>query len=121
VEHIGYGRHSIQAGAGKVLIIGTDCPAITPSHINDSVVALDECDVTFIPALDGGYVMAGMKAIHQEMFSDIEWSTESVLALSTEYLRAADKSVVVLDSLSDIDTEADLAHAADILGGRLWE
>jgi len=112
---------SIQAGAGKVLIIGTDCPAITPSHIHDSVVALDGCDVTFIPALDGGYVMAGMKAIHQEMFSDIEWSTESVLELSTQRLNATGKTVKALESLSDIDTEADLAHAAEILGGELWK
>jgi len=114
-------RTSLSEGANKVLIIGTDCPAITPEHINAAVNALDVVDVSFTPALDGGYVMAGMKDIHSAMFDNIEWSTESVLTLSTERLNTMGKTVKHLEALRDIDTEADLEHAAEVLGGRFWE
>lgn len=112
---------SLHEGAKKVLIIGTDCPAITPAHIEASVNALDNYDVAFTPALDGGYVMAGVKAIHPEMYYDMEWSTDTVLEISAERLRKAGSSVTLLEALRDIDTEADLDHAAEVLGGKLWE
>jgi len=86
-----------------------------------AVNALDVVDVSFTPALDGGYVMAGMKDIHSAMFDNIEWSTESVLTLSTERLNTMGKTVKHLEALRDIDTEADLEHAAEVLGGKFWE
>ena len=112
---------SFADNATKALIIGTDCPAITPEHIEAIVNALDDHDVAFTPALDGGYVMAGVKEIHPELYNDIEWSTETVLELSTDRLRKAGKSVKLLEALRDVDTEADLDHAADVLGGQLWK
>ncbi|MGJ8671744.1 TIGR04282 family arsenosugar biosynthesis glycosyltransferase [Rubritalea sp.] len=117
-------QHAIQAslceGAEKVIIIGTDAPAISNGHINAVNDALDADEVVFTPALDGGYVMAGMKRIHAEMFENIRWSTEEVLSLSVERLEAEGVSVKLLDSLRDIDTEQDLDHATEILGAKPW-
>ncbi len=112
---------SFTEGVKKALIIGTDCPAITPAHIEATVRALDDHNVAFTPALDGGYVMAGVKAVHPEMYHDIEWSTDTVLEMSAKRLRTAGNSLKLFEALRDVDTESDLDHAAEVLGGRLWE
>ena len=113
-------EEGFREGAEKVVIIGTDAPAITAGHIEGVISSLDGSDVVFIPAMDGGYVMAGMKGVHEEMLGGIEWSTEEVLSSSVERLRGAGKSVALLDSLRDVDVYEDLEHAAEVLGDDSW-
>ena len=117
-------QHAIEEGfregAERVVIIGTDAPAITPGHIEGVISSLDGSDVVFVPAKDGGYVMAGMKGVHPEMLGGIEWSTEEVLSLSVDRLKAEGKSVRLLDALRDVDVYEDLGHAADVLGDDSW-
>ena len=112
---------SFDAGAEKVLIIGTDAPAITSCHIDSVISALDDSDVAFVPATDGGYVMAGMKRLHIEMLEGIEWSTDEVLRVSVSNLESKGCSVTILDPLNDVDLFEDLTHASDALGGLPWE
>jgi len=118
-------QHAIQSclneGADKVIIMGTDCPSITASHITSLVAALESKDVVFVPALDGGYVMAGMKDLHPEMFEEIEWSTDEVLRKSVAQLETGGKRVGTLEALSDVDLPSDVEHAAEVLGFRPWE
>ncbi len=48
---------------GLVLLIGTDCPALTEVHIHSAANALrDGADVILIPAEDGGYVLIDMRS-----------------------------------------------------------
>ena len=108
-------------GAPKVLILGTDIPSLSSQHILRMEDALDHCDVAFNPALDGGYVMAGMCGLYPEMFEGFEWSTEQVLTHSVKQLEAAGKRVSLLESLPDVDTEEDLELAVEILGYKPWE
>lgn len=70
---------AVQAN-GPVLIIGTDCPALTASHLRDAADALrNGSDVVVIPADDGGYVLIGMRQPRPELFTDMRWSTDGVM------------------------------------------
>src|SRR5690348_3988462 len=44
-------------GNTPTLVIGADCPALSPAHLRDAARALASHDVVLIPAEDGGYVL----------------------------------------------------------------
>ena len=49
------------AHAARVIVIGADCPALTPAHLLDARRALAEgCEAVLAPAEDGGYVLIGL-------------------------------------------------------------
>lgn len=90
----------------KAVIIGSDCYDISVENIEKAFSELDEYDVVFGPANDGGYYLLGMKELHLELFKNIEWSTETVLKDSIKKLN--EKSYFLLEELIDIDTIDDL-------------
>ncbi|MGH6684188.1 MAG: TIGR04282 family arsenosugar biosynthesis glycosyltransferase [Pseudolabrys sp.] len=107
------GRRMLAAMAdnvGAALVIGTDCPALTPEHLHAAAVALDSYDVVLIPAEDGGYVLIGARVAHPEVFSDIAWGASSVLTETLARVSALGLKAIELPALWDIDTEADLAR-----------
>ncbi len=91
----------------KVVIIGSDCAALTSDIIQAAFDALDSHDVSIGPALDGGYYLLGLRAAHQSLFEDIAWSTASVLEATLQKAKSLQLSVYQLPTLSDIDNEAD--------------
>jgi hypothetical protein len=99
---------SIAANNGPTLVIGTDCPVLSPEHLRDAARALEDTDVVLIPAEDGGYVLIGMRAAHEELFSGIAWSTSNVLAETRSRIASLGLKATEFPSLWDIDTEADL-------------
>ena len=62
-----------------MVLIGSDCPNITPEIINDAFESLTHSDVVLGPTFDGGYYLVGMAKKFHDIFSDITYSTESVL------------------------------------------
>ena len=94
----------------QVVLIGTDCPSLTPVRIQEAVQQLDQSDTVMIPASDGGYVLLGFKQAQAGLFSDIEWSTASVAAVTRQRIAALDWTLALLDPLHDIDEPADLKH-----------
>ena len=94
-------------GYSKVLIIGTDCPDISPNILYDAMEKLEKHEVVFGPAKDGGYYLLGLKKIHEGLFDGIPWSTEKVLELSLDYLQSRKIPYGLLHTLSDIDTAGD--------------
>jgi hypothetical protein len=101
---------AIAANNGPTLVIGTDCPALTPAHLRDAALALEDADVVLIPAEDGGYVLIGARAAHEKIFSGIAWSTASVLQETRARVSSLGLKGIELPALWDIDTEADLAR-----------
>lgn len=102
---------AVEACAGPVLVIGADCPALTPLHLRGAARALNEgAEVVLIPAEDGGYVLIGMRAAQPNLFAGVPWGTASVLAETRA--RIMDLSLVLneLPPLWDVDTEDDLAR-----------
>jgi rSAM/selenodomain-associated transferase 1 len=98
------------AASGPTIVIGTDCPAVTPEHLRAAAQALRNADVVLIPAEDGGYVLIGARAAHPQLFSGIAWGTAAVLDETRARIAALGLACVELDPLWDLDTEADLAR-----------
>ena len=94
----------------QVILIGTDCPSLTPLYIQDAAQKLEQSDTVMIPASDGGYVLLGFKRAHTSLFSNIEWSTASVAAVTRQRIKAMGWTLALLDPLHDIDEPADLKH-----------
>jgi len=103
-------EQAFQQGNQRVIIIGSDCPYLTVEDIEDATRALDTADLVLGPATDGGYWLIGLSRPVPELFSQINWSTETVLEETMAKARAAGLKVHLLRELSDVDTLADLTR-----------
>lgn len=92
---------------GKIVIIGSDCAQLRAEDIEEAFTALDEADVVFGPAIDGGYYLCGMKDSVKPIFDLKAWSTATVLEESIELCRKEGLEVKLLRKLSDIDFAED--------------
>jgi hypothetical protein len=97
-----------QSGYDKVVIIGSDCPQLTPSHLADAFKALNQVDIVIGPASDGGYYLLGMKKLQGQLFQGIEWSTPTVFAKTEKIINQLGCSYHALETLTDVDEEKDL-------------
>lgn len=99
------------AGTGPVLVIGTDCPALTELHLRGAANALrDGNDVVIIPAEDGGYVLIGTRTPQPALFAGIPWGTNTVLTETRTRIIEQRLMLIEQPPLWDVDTEADLAR-----------
>ena len=92
------------------LLIGTDAPALDTARLRDAARALHDADAVFVPALDGGYALVGLRRAQPALFQGIAWSTGQVMAQTRERARAAGLTWTERDPLPDIDEPADLVH-----------
>jgi len=102
---------SFKLGASKVLIVGTDCPALTSGVFGDAITGLDDHDLVMAPAYDGGYVLIGLSGMHGVLFENIEWGTSKVLEQSLSQAKINQLKFCLLDTMSDVDIEEDLEQA----------
>ncbi len=100
------------AAPGGALVIGTDCPALTPGVLRAAAAGLRAFDAIVVPAEDGGYALIGMRVPRAEVLTGIGWGGEQVMAATRERLRALEWRWRELDTLWDVDRPADLE--------RLW-
>jgi len=98
-------KHSFENSFEKVVIIGTDLLNVATDDIESAYDQLDENDVVFGPAEDGGYYLLGMNQFIPELFENIEWSTENVLNQSIKQI--PDQKFTLLDEKNDIDYKED--------------
>lgn len=101
---------------GRVCIVGSDIPGITRDGLLEAFAALEEHDVVYGPASDGGYWLVGVgrgvpPAAREALFRDMEWSTETVLTQSLERAGRAGLSVGLLPEKTDVDTLPDVPPA----------
>lgn len=95
-------------GAGKVIIIGSDCFELTEEKIGEAFAKLDFADAVIGPAADGGYYLLGLKALNSSVFQNKVWSTNTVFQETVLDLERAGLTYVVLPVLRDVDEEKDL-------------
>ncbi len=97
----------------QVIIIGSDCPQLDENYLAQALSKLDEdsVDIVLGPALDGGYVLIGMKQPHHEIFQNIHWGSEFVLEQTISKIKDCDLKHFTLKPLRDIDTAEDLKLA----------
>ncbi|OIN58167.1 TIGR04282 family arsenosugar biosynthesis glycosyltransferase [Arsenicibacter rosenii] len=100
-------REQFEAGATRVVIIGSDCLDITPAHIGQAFEALNDHDVVIGPAMDGGYYLLGMRAPFAFVFENKPWSQPELLPLTLAELTKQKITYTLLEYLSDIDEWAD--------------
>lgn len=99
---------SHRAGAGRTVVVGTDCPAISPDVLAQALDALGQADVVIGPAVDGGYYLLGLRTPTPRLFEGIPWGTGDVLELSLQAAASEGLSVERLAELPDVDRPEDL-------------
>lgn len=94
----------------RVLLLGTDAPALDAARLRDAAAALATHDAVFVPAHDGGYALVGVTRPADALFADVAWSTPRVMEETRERLRAAGWTWRELPPVADVDEAADLVH-----------
>jgi rSAM/selenodomain-associated transferase 1 len=96
---------------GPAVIVGTDIPGISPTHIVEAFRLLGRHDAVFGPARDGGYWLVGLKRCPRVVgaFAHVRWSGPQ--ALRDTLANLAGKSVAFCAELGDVDEAADLVRA----------
>lgn len=93
-----------------LLLIGTDCPTLTADHLRAAGTALQTMDAAFYPAVDGGYVLIGLRRLHPALFQDIPWGTGRVMQQTRWHLERLGWSWWEGEALHDVDTVGDLEY-----------
>lgn len=93
----------------RAILIGTDCPVLTPAELRSVDKALaDGAETVIVPAEDGGYVLVALSRPFPELFSGIEWGTNRVLVETLRKLETDGRPARVMEPLWDIDEPEDL-------------
>ena len=108
---------SFGRGASTVLVIGGDCPELDRDALLSAAGALRTHEVVLGPAGDGGYYLIGLTLPQPELFADIPWSTDGVLAATLQAADALGLIPLRLPMRDDVDTLADLQKHAALLFG----
>lgn len=116
------------ADAGRdhrvVAALGSDHPHLPIERIEEAFERIEaapdagrEPPVVVGPAEDGGYYLIAVaaRALTPEIFRDVPWSTDRVLAVTRERCRAAGLPVEELETGWDVDHPADLKRLARYL------
>jgi len=101
-------------GAERVLLAGTDCPELTPDVLARALDVLEHRDAVLNPALDGGYVLLGLRRPETSLFQCMPWSTDRVAGITRERIHALGWQWEELPPLRDLDRPEDLVW---LLGG----
>lgn len=96
-------------------LIGSDCPGIGTSLLNESLEALRHNNVVLGPSHDGGYYLIGVAAntpleTCRQLFADIPWGTRQVFSKTLKHAHTLGLNTYILKRLHDIDTAEDLKH-----------
>ena len=103
----------VVGASGPTLLVGTDCPALTPDHLRTAAMALATgFDAVFTPAEDGGYVLAGLARVARSLFEDIAWGSADVMRTTRLRLTALGWRWRELGELWDVDRPDDLVRLA---------
>jgi rSAM/selenodomain-associated transferase 1 len=100
------------ARAPGAILVGSDCPVLTPVHLRDAGQALAGGDAAIGPAEDGGYVLIGLARVHPSLFEGIAWGGPKVLAQTRARIAALGWRAAELDPLWDVDRPEDLVRLA---------
>lgn len=92
----------------RVILVGSDCPALTSDHYQLVNAQLEKQDFVFVPAEDGGYVLIACKKVLPALFKNIPWGTGQVWEQTQSALKG--QKYGVLDQLWDVDRAEDFSR-----------
>lgn len=96
--------------APPAILLGADIPALTADHLRAAARALEEVPVVIGPATDGGYYLLGFTQAVPQLWQDMPWGTDSVLAETKRRLDDLGIAYSLLEELDDCDRPEDLAR-----------
>jgi uncharacterized protein len=111
--------NALRRPPGPVVIVGSDIPGITPSHIAVAFRRLRGADAILGPAEDGGYWLVGLRRSPRILrpFAGVRWSTAHALADTRANL--AGRPVAMAARLSDVDDAASWRRLSGKAGRRV--
>ncbi len=108
-------RHAFEtafAQGSALIVIGSDCPALDAATLREAAAALRSGQAVIAPAEDGGYVLIGLAAPVEGLFSNVDWGTGAVLRQTRARFAESNARCVELPELWDIDRPEDYARLA---------
>src|SRR6185295_5222006 len=103
----------------RVLLIGSDCPALAARHLRQAERALrDGNDAVFIPCEDGGYALIGLQREDRQLFEGMAWGGNGIMAATRARLASLGWRWHELETLWDVDRPEDYRRlvASSLLG-----
>lgn len=101
-------REAFQAGMDRVVLVGTDIPGITARILLGAFENLSYNNMVLGPVRDGGYYLIGLRQAFPQLFADMPWGTGKVLKRTRQISDDLGLSVVLLETLEDVDRPEDL-------------
>jgi rSAM/selenodomain-associated transferase 2/rSAM/selenodomain-associated transferase 1 len=102
-------EESFHSRSVATVLIGSDCPGLTPDILTTAFARLTQAPVVLGPACDGGYYLIGLSRPMPELFRGIPWGTDRVLAESLRVLERNGCKPALLSPLEDLDRPEDLS------------
>jgi len=94
-------------GADAAVLTGSDIPMLDATWIVKAFERLQQTEVVFGPADDGGYFLVGMQVPGWDIFQDIPWSTVEVMHQTQARAAALGLKSELLPGTFDLDTVAE--------------
>ncbi|MFO1372213.1 MAG: TIGR04282 family arsenosugar biosynthesis glycosyltransferase [Candidatus Competibacteraceae bacterium] len=108
-RRMNYALNRTLAAGHQAVLIGGDCVSLGMPELRAAFTLLAEgCEAVLGPAVDGGYVLIGLRRACPALFQSIAWSTPTVLAATRRRLRRVGMDWGELPVGWDVDTPADL-------------
>lgn len=104
-------KKGFEDGYQRIVLIGSDLPEIEARHLLNGLNALENSNVVFGPAIDGGYYLIGMSNMYEFIFNNKPWSQSELLNDTVKEIKEKNISYTLLDALNDIDTYEDLSSS----------
>lgn len=101
-------KDGFDQGYDRIVVMGSDCPELTPGILKEAFQSLYSHPVVLGPAADGGYYLIGLKQRFARVFQEIPWGTETVLESTCKTLLSLEIPFALLERLGDVDTPEDL-------------
>ena len=105
-------RHAAQKGfdlgAEAVIVMGSDCPHLTPARLDRAFQELTSQQVVFGPSNDGGFYLLGLSEMIPELFKPMQWGSEHVMKTMRNRCRRLGVETAELEVLPDVDRVSDL-------------
>lgn len=101
--------------AQPTLVVGTDCPALTPDLLRRAAGCLRGGDnAVVLPAEDGGYVLIGLREAAAAPFAGIDWGSGRVMAQTRQRLGEVGWRWSEPATLWDVDRPEDFDRLATV-------
>lgn len=102
-------RFAFERNLDSIVMIGTDSPTVPADFIEQAFEFLElETDVVLGSAEDGGFYLIGLRALRQEIFENVEWSSRKTFEQVFRNVMNLNLRLREVPSWYDVDEPKDL-------------